>query len=556
MKMRKIALGAFLGLTLSFSALAQSNPGADYLSLGEVQMAKDYFTKNLGQNAAEANYYLGEIEFKAGNLDQAKSYYEKALAANPEYAYALIGLAKLELKSDPKEAEKKLNEIQKKNKKDVQVILAITKAFQDNGMTELAAKKLEDARKADKKSPWVYVYEGDLLAVQNKPGEAGAQYDQAINFDPNCVIAYLKGAQVYEYINAATAMSLLKTAAEKDPNYSLVYKLMGKIGTQTGHYQDAIDAYKKYFQQGDYATIDLQRYASSYYFLKEYNEAIPLIEKGLEKEPNNFVLNRLMMYSLNETQDYISALPVAERFFNIPLNEKDTIMKYIDRDYLAYAKILSETGNKTGAIEQYKKAIALDPSRSDLYKDIATASAEEGLNAIAAEFYKKYIELLADKVEPTDFYQLGRYYYAAGTAAIDTTVVISEADIAAVKAEHKGYLKEADSAFATVAERIPESYLGLLWRARTNASLDPETIDGLAKPFYEQTIARILAKDDHENNRELSESYRYLSYFHYLRFEKTKSAEEKAKVVEYCDKMLELDPANTMAKQLKEYVLQ
>ena len=116
MKM-KYFLGSFLSLMISISALAQNSPGADYLSLGELKLAKEYFQKVLRQSPAEANYYLGEIAFQEGKTAEAKSYYEQAIAGNPESALGAIGLAKLQLKSDPKGAEDQLKEIQKKNKK-------------------------------------------------------------------------------------------------------------------------------------------------------------------------------------------------------------------------------------------------------------------------------------------------------------------------------------------------------------------------------------------------------------------------------------------------------
>ncbi len=44
----KYFLGSFLSFMITISAFAQNNIGADYLSLGELKLAKEYFTKNLG----------------------------------------------------------------------------------------------------------------------------------------------------------------------------------------------------------------------------------------------------------------------------------------------------------------------------------------------------------------------------------------------------------------------------------------------------------------------------------------------------------------------------
>ena len=262
----KFFLGSFLSLIISISALAQNSPGADYLSLGELKLAKEYFTKRVGQSPAESNYYLGEIAFQEGNMAEAKRNYEAALAANPESALGAIGLAKLELKSNTKVAEDQLKEVQKKNKKDVNVILAIAQAYLDNGMKDKAMEKLQDARKVDKKSPYIYIFEGDILAKENKPGDAAMQYDQAINFDASCVLAYMKGAKVYEFINRKTATDLLKKAIEINPEYKIAYKDLAQVSYRDGFYPDAIAAYKEYFKGGDYTVEDITRYAAAEYF--------------------------------------------------------------------------------------------------------------------------------------------------------------------------------------------------------------------------------------------------------------------------------------------------
>ncbi|MBK5722379.1 tetratricopeptide repeat protein, partial [Dysgonomonas sp. Marseille-P4677] len=521
--------------------------GADYLSLGELKLAKEYFMKRVRQAPAEANYYLGEIAFKEGNMAEAKQNFEAAVAANPESALGAIGLAKLELKSNPKAAEDQLKEIQKKNKKDVTVILAIAQAYLDNGMKDKAMEKLQDARKADKKSPYIYIFEGDILAKENKPGDAAMQYDQAINFDASCVLAYMKGAKVYEFINRKTATDMLKKAIEINPEYKIAYKDLAQVSYRDGFYPDAIAAYKEYFKGGDYTVEDITYYASAEYFTQQYDEAKALINEGLSKEANNFVLNRLSLYTNNDLKDFPAAVAAGDKFFSI--QRKDTV-KYLKQDYLAYANSLSETGNKTKAIEQYKKVAELDPSNVDVYKEIATICANEKMYAEASEFYKKYIELASEKVDAQDFYQLGSYYTNAGRIAKVDTVAMT-ADQAKAKAAE--YYKLADGAFATVSERMPDSYLGYYQRARVNFELDPESEQGLAKPHYEKTIEVILAKGDADNNKILVEAYSYLSYFYYLQYDKTKKAEDKANVKLYAEKVLELDPENSNGKALFEF---
>lgn len=546
MKM-KYFVGALLSFAISVSGLAQNSPGADYLSLGETKLAKEYFTKNTAQNPEEAHFYLGEIALKDGNLAEAKAQYEQSASANSELGLGAVGLAKLELKSNAKVGDDQLKEIQKKNKKNVNVLLAIAKAYSDNGMKDKALNVIVEAKKADKKNPYIYIFEGDMLAKENNPGGAAGQYDQAINFDPNCVLAYMKGAQVYEYINRNTAADLLKKAIEIKPDYKIAYKDIADLYYRDGFYPEAIAAYKEFFVGGDFTIDDITRYAASEYFTKGYPEAKRLINQGLTREPNNFVLNRLLMYTSNDTKDYNAGLAAGEKFFSIPRSANDTV-KYIVQDYMSFGNILSETGNKDRAIDQYKKAIELDPSKVSLFKDIAATCAKDGQYAEAADFFKKYIEMLGEKADPTDYYQLGGYYLSAG-ANVDSDTTLTKEQ---VKAKATPFFKEADAAYAVVAERKPESYLGYYQRARTNYQLDPESELGLAKPFYEQTVTVLLA-DPEPNSKILIEAYSYLSYFYYLQFEKSKKADDKSNVKLYAEKVLELDPENANGKALFEF---
>lgn len=540
---KKYLLGAFLGLLLSAPIFAQSNIGADYLNTGELKVAKEIFEKQISQSPAEAYYYLGEVAYLEGNMAEAKANYEKGLAASPDFVLNNVGLGKLLLKTNPKEAEDQFSIALKQDKKNVAVLVAIARAYFDNNMKEKGDAKLADARKADKKAPAIYILEGDLKAKTNV-GEAAGSYAQAYTFDPTSAVAYIKTAQVYENVNPTLSVEMLQKAIEINPNYTLAYKYLGSIYSHGGQYQQAIDAYQKYFAQGAYDVNDLTRYAAALYFTKQYEEAKKLINEGISKEPNNFVLNRLLMYSYLQSKDYVDGLAAAEKFFSLDKGDSE----YIVQDYMTYGELLSKNNQLDKALLQYDAAIKLDPSKSSVYKDIAIACADAGQYADAAKYYQEYVDKADPTVlEATDFFTLGRYSYMFGSTALKDADPI-------VVAAGKESLQKGDKAFATVTERIPDSYLGYFWRARTNALLDPETTQGLAKPYYEQVATIIVGKADGSNPTELLEAYQYLSYYYYLLYEKSKSAADKEQVKLYSEKMLELDPTNTVAPQLLEAI--
>ncbi|WP_255489821.1 lipopolysaccharide assembly protein LapB [Dysgonomonas sp. 25] len=545
----KFLFGAILSLAFSIGAFAQS-PGVDYYRLGEKKLAKEVLTKEISQNPAQAYYYLGQLAFQAGNMAEAKANYEKGLAANAESAINQIGIAKMDLKSNTKEAAKTLNNIAKKNKKDVVVLTEIAQAYLDNGMIKEALEKAEEVRKADKKSALGYIIEGDIYAKENKAGDAATQYEQAYTFDPSSTIAYVKYAKVYEGINSESSKSMLRKALEINPKFAIINKYLGDLNYSTGHYALAIDSYSKYFAAGDYSIDDLTRYAGAYFFTDNYTEAERLISEGMKKEPNNFVLNRLLMYTQASTKDYDNALATADKFFNRQLAGDE---KYIPRDYETYGEILLESGDVQGALAQYAKLIELDETKQSIYKDVATRLANEDKNAEAAAVYAKYIETAGEAVESLDFYQLGRYYYLAAQNLIKE----EDEDMVALR---NSYIEAGDKAFTTVTERLPDNFLGYFWRARIHTLADPNTTEGLAKPYYEDT-ARVITESGEveENAGILVEAYTYLAYYNYLQWventnaKKTTAANEaKANMKKYTEALLEVDPTNATGQQFME----
>lgn len=539
--MKKTHLFLALFMILATFANAQNDYGIYYFGIGEYANAKKYFEDQIAAKPAESNYYLGEIAWAQGKADDAKAYYEKGISADPTYLLNYIGQAKLILKSDQKKAEEEFSLALKKNKKNVPVNVAIARAYYENGMRDAALAKIELVRKFAKKSPLLYTLEGDILKDSLKYGDAAGKYEQALYFDPSYTVASMKCAEVYETINPTLSIDILKKVIAKYPDFIVAYRNLGKTYCQTGQYNDAIDVYKTYFEKGQYNVEDIIRYASAYYFTDKYDESVKLIDEGLKIAPDNFVLNRLKMYNAVKTKDFENGLKCADYFFTL---RTSTPASYITQDYSTYGALLSEAGQYDKAVEQYKKALSGDVNEPAIYKEASSAYTKLGDNVDAAQMYDKYIAAVgADKAEAVDYYQMGRSYYAAGISMMNNA---SDS----IKTLGKGYLIKADSAFAVVCQMSPDSYTGYMWRGHTNAALDPETTQGLAKPYYEATIEKILNRGNGSSNKELVNAYQYLGYYYYLKADKNGSAEDKANSIKYWTKILEIDPNNANAKQV------
>lgn len=504
-------------------AYADNNPGIAFFRAGEPEVAKQLFVQQLNGPAADkavALYYLGEIAWDAGQTAAALDSYKQGWEVSSTYPYSQVGIGKVQLKTDKASAGKSFDTATKLAKKDADLYVAIAAAYRANGMENEAQTALDNARKYNAEAPSIFLYEGDGLMAQKKPGEAAAKYEQAIHFAPDCEEAYIKYAEVYQSVTPSLSVEMLQKVLATHPEYLLAQRTLGNVYSLQGFYSKAIDAYRKYMQGGLYSTDNLVHYASALFFDKQYVEAGKRITEGLSKVPDNFLLKRLAFYNDFEMGAYDKGINEAKVFFSVPEG------KFIWQDYLYYGRLLNQAKEYDASLAALEKSqlMAENNSHPEILKDIANVSVSNGNENKAIEAYTRYIELAGEEAEALDFYQLGKYYY---TAASKDSI------------EGKGFLEKADSLFAIVQSRVPSSHLGSFWQARTRAMMDPETEKGLAKPYYESSIS-ILEKNPDKYAKELIECYRYLGYYFYLQkdMEQSKS---------YWNKILTLDPTNEMA---------
>ena len=569
---------AFMALLATTALFAQTNLGVDYYLLGNNVKAKAYFEKEIAANPAEAYFYLGEIAFSEADFQKAGEFYNKAAAADAKSVYPLIGLAKLQSKSDAKTAEATLNGIARKYKSDIDIVLAVGRAFLDAGMNKQAEKTIAAAKKINSKNPSIYILEGDLVydvrkGITEKAGEAGGKYEMSNYFDPNFALGYVKTAQIYQTINPPLATSKLETIIEKQPDYLIAYGMLGRLYAQRGFYDKSIEAFKNYFNAGIYSTEDFEMYVRSNYFSDNFEQAAKIAKEALRNNPDHFVLNRLLMYVNAKAKLSDEGLETARKFFSLRADSG-----YIGLDYSMYALILDNAKRYDEAFAQYDKAINMEPDNLEIYTD-ATATARRMKNyALAADYLKMQMKKKAALAGNADFADdaadisaLGYDYYSAGTTILKNAPLVEElmkkrevinllsamgnvnAAQLASDAEYFGkvyslyYLQQADATFDILIERVPDSYTGYRFKALTKHAINDNIEEGLARPYYEKVADLIDDKGELSaaNKRVLLEAYNYLGYYYYMK-------NDKPNTILYWSKVLEIDPNNDNAKKVIE----
>jgi tetratricopeptide (TPR) repeat protein len=558
MNTRKLVSLVAVALLTTAGAIAGNERGIDLYRAELYDAAKIFFLQQNNPSAreqAENCYYLGQTYYALQQADSAAYYYAKAITTDPEYPFGYIGEGKLALaKSNIKAAEASFKTATGLAKKDVSVQTAIAEAYTDAGKLPQAEEALTKAEKINKKYSGIYMVRGSMALKEGKREQAYGWYEQAIHFDPNDKVAYLKLAKVYEGANPKVALEYLDQLTKIDPDYIPAYALIGDINREAGMYYQALGAYEKFIAIPGVPLLQHERYAQLLYFTNQYEKSLQQIDYVLQQNPENPVMRRIQAYNhfkLGNTA--LAAQEMGEFLKNNPEN------KHIYLDYITYGQASIKEKQPETAIEALRKAIALDPTKAEVYRELASAYDEVNNYPEGIKMFEKYFELAAENATVLDHFFYGQALYKAASKYIDpeyTEAPIEPEQKAIDDADFYSFIEKGTAAFTEVISRSPESHIGYLWRANLNALVDSKEREtktspfkGAAKPYYEESLQVMLNNNpDGRRNNNIIDAYDYLASYYLL-------LDDKENAGEYYKKILEIDPSNpkatTVLNQLK-----
>jgi tetratricopeptide (TPR) repeat protein len=552
-KIKKLLLPSIALLVSTVNVFAGANDkGIEYYRARLYTAAKIYFMqqKNLSATEqAENYYYLGQTYFNLNQLDSAQYFYKKAVEVGPEYPFGYVGLGSLELKNNQKAAEDFFKKAFGLAKKNASVPVEVAEVYVVSENKAKADEALERARKINKKYPGIYLVEGDWLKKQGKIGEACAQYENAILYEPKDKVSYLRLAQIYRGINVDQALQYLDQLVAIDPNYIPAYAEIGDINYGKGYYKAALEAYEKFIAIPGVPLAQHERYASALYFDEQYEKSLEEIKFVLAQDPDNSVMYRIEAYNNYKNKNFELGLEQMNKFVQNTPKEK-----HIYYDYVTLGDLQIEMKQPELALESYKKALELDSTKTVVYEKLTTAAKNAQNYPLAVEYYEKSFEINPDFSLMSLFYY-GQTNFNASAYYIDPQTIAAETspELAAANEEAFNiYIQKGTKAFSDVITRKPDTYLGYLWRANINALVDSynqlreKPMTGVAKSYYEEALQYMLENNANAaRNKDIIDCYRYLASYHF-------TLNDLKLVGEYYEKILELDPDNEQAKKTLE----
>ncbi len=496
----------------------------------------------------EANFVLGNIYLNQSVVDSAKIYYLNGIEASDKKNLNYIGLGQIDLDNKNVASAQANFALATKDikRKDIEEFVYIGKAYMNSANPDYtnAVASLKKALLIDPQNANALLTIGDAYYGANNQNDAYKAYRDAFTADPTLLRAkmqlgvLLKGAKSYD-----EAIKSFNEVIAINPNYGPVYRELAetyykwgrnKPSTAKVNLQNAITNYEKYLSLTDYSLDSKMRHADFLILVKDYKSLETVANKMIAEDKVNPRIFRYLGYAAYENGNVDVAIKSIEDYIKTPTN------KVIGRDYLylGLSKIKKGT-NAEGAVDQVsfdagladiKKAIELEPLVVEELNDLGKALFGKKQFAQAASIF----EFGANNKDSKNYLD-DNVYYGISVYYANASKTGGAADAA--------QLAKADAAFDRILIASPTYDEAYLYKGRINNLLEK---DDLIIKNYEEYVAKTTAKGAEElakpaTVKKIVEAYNSIGASY--------ANTDKAKAIEYFNKTLVLDPANTYASQ-------
>jgi Flp pilus assembly protein TadD len=496
--------------------------------------AKDVFNKlvTANPNDVDATYWLGQTELQLNDTLSAQALYQKTLMANSNSPLLIVGLGHIELmQGKTADAHNRFETaISLSNSKNAAVLNAI-------GFANVEAKDGDAAYAVDKltlattlkdggKNPDVFCNLGDAYRKLGDGGSAQTAYQTALSLQHNYARASLRTAKIYQtqgYSQQDIFMKYYNDAIAEDPNYPPVYYNLY-------NYYYTIDVTKSGNYLEKYLTLMGADEPNACYYRASMKYAQGLFKDAITQSdiciggsatpyPSLYGLKAYAYFRLGDSTDAKSTF---ELYFS-----KEIPGKVGATDYITYARVLLKLGAADTALARasINKGLALDSLEADKIAHLRSIASDYETNKDfkgAGDYYSKIVAVKANPTK-TDLYNAGYSYFRAGA------------------------YKNAVQEFTIYTQKFPDDAFGFYMMGKSYWGIDSTMQKGLANPSFQKAVDVGLA-DTVKYKQQLIGSYKYFVPY-YVNIKR-----DKQMALDYCDKILALDPTDEQALSNKEVI--
>lgn len=543
----------FMGSSVFAQSLADAKKAID---AEQYQKAKSML-KNLTVTQASKDenfFFLGQVYLKQDYPDSAKAAFNRGLSVNPKSALNVVGLGTVDrIEKNEAAAKANFDKALAMAGKDTKPFVYVAKAYlMKPYMDKEAIAVLEKAKTISKdavKDPELWSTLGDAYRAESDNSHAYENYSQAQTLDPNSPVLMVNIGVLWKQANNfEDATKLFNDALAKDPNFGPAYRELAESDLKQASLdpkvtvakrKEGADYYKKYLDLTDRSIESRMRYADFLVTAGDFKTLETEANELAKKESSNLRVYRYLGIASYENGNYPAGLTAINKF----IKEADP-KRVLPIDYIYLGRLQLKTSQDSLGILSLEKALAMDTTQTELYKEIGAALYASKKYVAAGDAYTKYVNS-SKKLNLTDRFTQGRAYYFAFEAQSSA----AQKD-KSVKPD-TSLLAKADSSFSFIIQKTnPKPFaLAVIYRAYVNDEKETDrekNYKGYALPFYQKYIEVVepTHPTDAFTKSKLLDSYVYIGYYNEF---VTKDA---AKAEENWAKAKEIDPAN---KQVVAY---
>lgn len=475
-----------------------------YISIGNIlQQKQDY------QNAYNSYYQamciypdykynyinLANMKYILGDTKEATEYYKKFISAYPDHVEARENLASLYMKEDkPQEAADEYAYLYTNNPNAFKNFSGYGLALLRTGDYTNAAEILKKAVNADDTD---YTSHGNLAIAYTKlekDTEALAEFEKTFSLKPDLVELRLDYANLLADMKKYdTAIEQYKMYIEQNPKNYSAYFNMGIVYNRMEKYPDAIDTFKKALSLNSKDDNIKKELARSYHLNKDYKDAIDIYNQLLAKMPDNKELLYNKAMASHASGHYSQAIDIYKKI--LLSGKDDKVQEYLILAYIAQGKEYVASKNYRKAISVFEEAQKIDINRAQIYVEIANAYDEMGIKSKVIENYERAIEINPDDKEIITQYAKVLSKYENNEACQElmqkvnaeesANMKLAEYSNKAEKLEKDGDFKAAVDIYEKALKEYPANHV--LWIRLGNAYKAENNL-GKAKSSFEKAL--------------------------------------------------------------------
>ncbi|MEO1766476.1 XrtA/PEP-CTERM system TPR-repeat protein PrsT [Thiobacter aerophilum] len=230
---------------------------------------------------------VGNVQLAAGEIDNALATFTRLTELRPDSGAAFLRLASAQLAANrPEEARKSLTRAIEVQPDLMDAQLALIGLDMKDQRVDEATRRARALQTRYPKAAGGYLVEGDILASQNRPGEAATLYQKALEREANPVIAIKLHGSLLSAGKVAEAQAMATRWLKDHPDDVGVRLYLGDAHMKRGEDQAAIAQYRAVLKQLPDHPVALNNLA---WLLNKQGdtEALPLAQRALKVRPDD-----------------------------------------------------------------------------------------------------------------------------------------------------------------------------------------------------------------------------------------------------------------------------